>query len=224
MTYAHIVTPSRWAQWHEPYDDPTSYLSNRLAEVQRQTAQVLDTCAEGPVQVLSICAGQGRDLIGVLATHPRAADVRARLIELDESNAAFARESAARLGLDNVEVVVGDASVTDLYAGAVPADLVMVCGVFGNITERDIARTVSYLPSLCRRGARVVWTRHRKAPDVTPSLRASFVRVGFVEEQFAAPEEFEFTVGTHRLEAEPGRFSPGRRLFTFVEGESPGTA
>jgi hypothetical protein len=219
VTYAHFVTTSRWVKWHEPYDDPTSYLSKRLIEVQRQTALVFDTCAEGPIQVLSICAGQGRDLIGVLATHPRAGDVRARLIELDESNAAYARESATRLGLDNVEVVVGDASVTDLYAGAVPADLIMVCGVFGNITERDIARTVSYVPSLCRANARVVWTRHRKAPDVTPSLRASLARVGFVEEQFVAPEEFEFTVGTHRLEGAPGRFSAGRRLFSFVEAE-----
>ena len=217
MTYAHVVTPSRWAQWHEPYEDPTSYLSQRLLEVQRQTAVVLESCPAGPIQVLSICAGQGRDLIGVLATHPRALDVTARLIELDESNAAYARELAMRHGLDNVEVVVGDASVTDLYAGAVPADLIMVCGVFGNISERDIARTVSYLPSLCHRGARVVWTRHRRAPDVTPSLRASFERVGFVEEQFAAPEEFEFTVGTHRLASEPGRYSPGRRLFTFIE-------
>ena len=224
MTYAHVVTPSHWAQWHEPYEDPTSYLSQRLLEVQRQTALVFDSCPPGPIQVLSICAGQGRDLIGVLATHPRAGDVTARLIELDESNAAYARELAASHGLDNVEVVLGDASVTDLYDGAVPADLVMVCGVFGNISDRDIARTVSYLPSLCRANARVVWTRHRKPPDVTPSLRASFARVGFVEEQFAAPEEFEFTVGTHRLDVAPGRYSPGRRLFTFVEVDRTGEA
>ena len=219
MTYAHVVAPSRWQQWHDPYEDPTSYLSHRLLEVQRQTAMVLDSCPAGPIQVLSICAGQGRDLIGVLATHPRTRDVSARLIELDEVNAAYARESARNLDLDNVEVVVGDASVTDHYAGAVPADLVMVCGVFGNISDRDIARTISYLPSLCRPGARVVWTRHRRAPDVTPSLRASFERVGFVEEQFAAPEEFEYTVGTHRLEVAPGRYSPGRRLFTFLDSE-----
>ncbi|GHD35622.1 hypothetical protein GCM10010335_31060 [Streptomyces galbus] len=31
-----------------------------------------------------MCAGQGRDLIGVLAGHPRRDDVRARLVELDE--------------------------------------------------------------------------------------------------------------------------------------------
>jgi hypothetical protein len=33
--------------------------------------------------VISLCAGQGRDLLGVLADHPRREDVRARLVELD---------------------------------------------------------------------------------------------------------------------------------------------
>lgn len=223
MTYAHSVAPSHWAAWHEPYDVPGSYLSRRLAEVQRQITRVLDTCAPGPIPVLSICAGQGRDIIGALATHPRGADARARLIELDEANAAFARDLAASHSLTNVEVVVADASTTDAYEGAVPAALVMVCGVFGNISERDIARTVSYMPSLCAPGARVIWTRHRREPDITGSLRATFERVGFVEEEFCAPDDVLYAVGTHRLEGAPGHFSLGRRLFTFLDADASTT-
>lgn len=220
MTYAHIVAPSHWANWHEPYNDPGSDLSRRLLEVQRQLALVLDTCAPGPISVLSICAGQGRDIIGVLATHPRSGDTRARLIELDEANATFARDLAASHELTNVEVVVADASTTDAYEGAVPASLVMVCGVFGNISDHDIARTVSYMPSLCARGGRVLWTRHRREPDITPALRATFERVGFVEEEFCAPDDALFAVGTHRLEAAPGPFSAGRHLFTFLDPDT----
>jgi Putative methyltransferase len=189
-------------------------------EVQRQTALVLDTCAPGPIPILSICAGQGRDVIGALATHPRGSDALARLVELDESNAAFARELAHSHGLTNVDVVVADASTTDAYEGAVPAALVMVCGVFGNISERDIARTVSYMPSLCAPGARVIWTRHRREPDITPSLRATFERVGFVEEQFVAPDDALYAVGTHRLDGAAGHFSLGRHLFTFLTVDS----
>jgi hypothetical protein len=215
------VAPSHWVSWHEPYDVPGSYLARRLGEVQRQVAHVLDTCAPGPIRILSICAGQGRDLIGVLATHPRTRDVRARLVELDESNASYARDLAARHGLDNVEVVVADASTTDAYEGAVPAALVMVCGVFGNISEHDIARTVSYLPALLEPSGRVIWTRHRREPDLTPSLRATFERVGFVEETYCAPEDVLYAVGTHRLDIAPGHFSVGKHLFTFRDPAAP---
>lgn len=42
-----------------------------------------------------------------------------------------------------VVVVCGDASVTSAYVGAVPADLVLLCGIFGNISDADIRATVA---------------------------------------------------------------------------------
>ncbi len=36
--------------------------------------------------------------------------------------------------LRGVEVIAADASMTDAYVGAVPADLVLLCGVIGNIS------------------------------------------------------------------------------------------
>ncbi len=73
--------------------------------VQTQVRAALARCAPGPVQAISVCAGQGHDLIGVLAEHPRRADVTARLVELDEHNALLARLAAEDAGLDGVEVV-----------------------------------------------------------------------------------------------------------------------
>jgi hypothetical protein len=46
----------------------------------------------------------------------------------------MAREAAKKAALGGVEVITGDASIPSAYDGAVPADLVLVCGVFGNIT------------------------------------------------------------------------------------------
>ena len=81
-----------------------------------------------------MCAGQGRDLIDVLGGHPRRAEVTARLVELDPRIAAAARQRAAAAGLSLVDVVTGDAGLAGAYAGLAPADLVLACGVFGNIT------------------------------------------------------------------------------------------
>ena len=115
-----------------------------------------------------------------------------------------------------MEVLCGDASVTTAYEGAVPADLVLVCGVFGNVSDADVAHTVSVLSALCGARATVIWTRHRLAPDLTPAIRAWFDENGFDEVAFDSEEAYTFGVGTHRLRIQPVPFIPRLKLFNFV--------
>lgn len=201
-----------WVAWHESYDQPGSTLQRRLAAVQHRVREALDAQAPGPIRILSMCAGQGRDLLGALADHPRRADVRARLVELDPSNAAQARAAAP----DGVEVVTGDASLTAAYDSVVPVHIALVCGVFGNIGDDDIRHTVEQLPKLCAPGATVIWTRHRQAPDITPAIREWFAENGFSEHAFDSAEGYSFGVGTHRLTGEPKPYERDVRLFRFA--------
>src|SRR6266511_1793903 len=55
------------------------------------------------------------------------------------------------------------------------------CGVFGNIPDDDVHRTIDALPQFCARDATVIWTRHRGPPDLTPTIRGWFAGTGFVE-------------------------------------------
>jgi hypothetical protein len=163
-----------------------------------------------------MCAGQGRDVIPVLAQHPRRNDVQATLIELDERNAAAAEASAHDAGLAGVRVVRGDASLTDNYAEYVPAEIVLACGIFGNITDDDIHRTVARLPSFCAPGATVLWTRGRwQGHDVTVDIRRWFAESGFDEIAFDAPADATYSVGANRLIAAPPPFERGIKMFTF---------
>lgn len=97
-----------------------------------------------------------------------------------------------------------------------PADLVLLCGIFGNVSDDDVVRTIALAPRLCRSGALVVWTRHRKAPDLTPRIRSWFGQHGFEEGAFTAPEDGVWSVGLHRFAGEPRSLRCGQRLFTFV--------
>lgn len=203
-----------WRAWHGDYDDADSPLAQRLVVVQKLIGTALDRARPGRLRAISLCAGQGHDLIGVLTEHPRRDDVEARLVELDKHNATLAAQAAEAAGLDPVESVIGDASTTDAYAGAVPADLILLCGVFGNISEDDIANTIAHLPSLCAANATVIWTRHRHPPDLTPSIRETFARAGF--DELAFEDSPPFGVGAHRLRASPQPFRAGVRLFKFV--------
>jgi len=210
-----------WAAWHDGYDDPGSVLAGRLAAVQRIIRDTLDGLPAGPVSAVSMCAGQGRDLLGVLATHPRRDDVRARLVELDPRNAAAAEQSARQAGLDGVEVVRGDAGLMRHYRDMAPADLVLACGVFGNLTDADVLRTVEACAQLCREGGTVVWTRHRRPPDLVPVIGDWFSARGFEQVSLSDPAA-GFGVGAHRLRHPPKPPQSADRIFTFVpEKQAP---
>jgi hypothetical protein len=94
----------------------------------------------------------------------------------------------------------------------------LVCGIFGNIAVRDIQATVAALPGLCAPSALVLWTRHRRPPDLTPAIRSWFGEAGFREEAFDVSHDGFMSVGAHRLMGEPAALVPGQRLFTFEAG------
>jgi hypothetical protein len=204
-----------WQAWHDDYDLPDSPLARRLRVVQEQVRAALDRSPSGPLRVISLCAGQGHDLLGVLAGHPRRVDVRARLVELDARNTAAALETARAAGLSQVEVVTADAALTDHYRGMVPADLVLACGVFGNITDEDIERTIDSCSQLCKTGGTVIWTRHRRLPDRVPLICDWFEERGF-DRQWVSEPDAGFGVGVHCFAGEPRRLALGLRMFTFV--------
>ncbi len=195
-----------------PYDDPDSPLSQRLRVVRAEVASGLDRAAEGPVRLLSLCAGRGLDVLPLLSLHARGPDVHGRLIELDARNVQVARSLAP----DGIEVVQADAGSTDAYVGAAPADMLLLCGIFGNIPDEDVERTAGAVPQLCAPGATVVWTRSTHAPDLTPAVRKWFVEAGVIETAFVTEAPAGWAVGAGTLHGQPQPLVPGRRLFTFT--------
>ena len=55
----------------------------------------------------------------------------------------------------------GDAGTTAAFAGAVPVDVLLLGGIFGNVKDDDVERTVRAVPSLLADNGTVLWTRHR---------------------------------------------------------------
>jgi hypothetical protein len=202
--------------WHHRYDDPQSDLSWRLRTVQGYIRRTLDE-RSGVIRVVSACAGDGRDLLEVLSERRDAARVSARLIEIHPAIARRAVEAAASTAA-RVDVRTVDAGCTDAYSDAVPADLVLLVGVFGNISEADLARTIGASPQLCSPGATLVWSRGRRhAGDLNDQIRAQFVGAGFTELAYATLDTGSWpAAGAMRYVGPPTRLIPSQRLFTFV--------
>jgi hypothetical protein len=180
-----------------------------------------------------MCAGEGRDVLPVLAARAAAPPVeatgddgvpdelvRAVLIELEPAIAERARATAAELRLPDVTVITADAGSIDTYRQVEAAHILLACGVFGNITVADMRRTVGALPALLADDGIVIWTRGRPdtGPDPALDVLLCFADHGFEEMSFVCPTDSWFRVGMHRLRGtgERPRLAPGGRLFTFV--------
>ncbi len=218
---------SHWVRWHQGYEQPDSPQARRLEVVVALLADVLAAAPPGPIRVLSLCSGDGRDLAGTVAAHPRAGDVTGLLVEADPELAAGAEANLARVA-PGLAVRNADAGDPASFADHVPADVVLLCGIFGNVAPADIATTVGAVPALAGPGAAVLWTRHRRQPDVTPWIRQRFDDAGCPAAAYVSSGPGGFAVGLQRRApgAADGVALPAR-LFTFTTtaaqwGAAPG--
>ncbi|WP_405426426.1 hypothetical protein [Micromonospora sp. NBC_00617] len=139
----------------------------------------------------------------------------ARLVELEPRNAAMAEDAARAAGLTGVQVVVGDAALTDAYADLVPADLVLLCGVFGNVSDADVRATVGHCAAFCATGGTVIWTRHRREPDLVPAICDWFARERFAQIAVGTPAD-RVGGGVHRHLGRPRPLPSGVTMFHFL--------
>lgn len=202
-----------WDAWHDEYDSPGTRLAKRLVVVQEQLTLALDGAPPGPIELLSMCAGQGRDVIGVLPSHPRRADVTALLVELDPRNVAKAKQSATDAGLDNVEIREGDAGATDNYADHAPAQIVLACGIFGNVLPETAERAIGMFRGLCKPGADLLWTGGRSG--LFELVNTCLAKNGFEQRFVSNPNETQFGVGRHTYGGEAQPLERGASMFTF---------
>lgn len=205
-----------YQQWHKAYDDPESGLSWRLGRVQGYLEEALDR-HPGEIRLVSSCSGDGRDVISVLARRPDAHRVSATLVEVHPEIADSARERAVEAGLSSVTVRTADAGFSDAFTGCVPAEIVLLVGILGNLSEADVLRTVRAAPQLCAPGATLLWSRGRDQTDRNDELRRAFSAAGFAELDYAAhPDSEGPALGALRYDGPPQPLLPGQQWFTFL--------
>jgi hypothetical protein len=147
--------------------------------------------------------------------------VSVTLVEVLPELVERARSAAEDVTAD-VEVVAADAGCSETYVGlaTVPADVVLLVGVLGNISDVDVAATVAAMPRLCASGATLVWSRGRSlegADDFVTPVREAFSAAGFAEVCIRTfdVEDDRTTLGVVRLDGPPAPLGPRQIWFTF---------
>ncbi|MBR8840400.1 MAG: class I SAM-dependent methyltransferase family protein [Stigonema ocellatum SAG 48.90 = DSM 106950] len=209
--------PKNWFEWHDLYKTEPK-LQQRLQIVQEYISSAIDASSPGIIRVVSLCAGDGRDLLGTLSRHPRAKDVYARLVELNPQLYEQGRAAIESAGLSTqLEFINGDATNSSNYIGAVPADIVIVCGIFGNLSdEAELKRLIRNLPFLSKKGSFVIWTRgHSNGIAYSDTVRKVFRDADFEEVSFRLTFTGDMGVGIHRYLGEGLPLLKDQQLFVF---------
>ncbi|MBD2629791.1 class I SAM-dependent methyltransferase family protein [Trichormus variabilis] len=209
--------PKDWLEWHDLYNTEAK-LQQRLKIVREYISYSLDNSPSGIIRIVSVCAGDGRDLLGILANHPRTEDVYARLVEINPQLVERGRATIESLDLTKqIEFINGDATAAANYVGVVPADIVIVCGIFGNLAdENELNRLLENLSFLSKKGAFILWTRgHSNGIAYSETVRKYFREFGFEEVNFQLTATGDMGVGIHRYLGENLAVPKEQQLFVF---------
>jgi hypothetical protein len=207
-----------WVGWHHGYDIWPP-LQARLRAVREHISNALIRCSIGPIGVVSLCAGDGRDLIGLLSEHSRRDDVSALLVEANGDLVSRGEAAITQFDLGtHVRIVRGDATQSSAYLEVVPADVVVAAGVFGNLRDSEVRRLIFSLRCLCK------WGRSSSGPaliELEGERAAALIRDIFREAQFeqiasTRTSPGAFAVATHAFRGTRDPPVPGITLFEFA--------
>jgi SAM-dependent methyltransferase len=204
-------TKYSWDDWHDKYDNPDSWLARRLRAIQKEIRDAIDRQPPGPIRVLSMCSGDGRDLFEVLEDHPRRDDVVGRLVD----NAPAVVERAQANAPSGVEVLCADAGLAGSYEGAVPADLLICCGVLSHVNDADAKTLINGWRALAAPGATVVMNQGGGVRSLRAELWDWIEAAGFRQIGFAEGDGDWWRVAAYEWPGPTAEFRPSERYFTF---------
>jgi Putative methyltransferase len=213
-----------WYEWHNKYMR-SPILMDRLKTVCEQIEEFLLKAPPGDIRVLSICAGDGRDLLGALFDHPRAEDVVARLIELEERLVDCGQAAVEMSGFsEKIHFLHGDATLSSAYQDFAPAQLILLCGVFAHLTDPETLKLIGHLPALCSPQGGVIWTRRVKTEE--SQQHADAIQLAFEQHHFQRVHSeitpHETRVATYRYLGDPKPLPLDETLFEFAPFSAPG--
>jgi hypothetical protein len=208
-----------WTHWYKHYD-VTPRIQARLRVVRRQIIDFLNDCPAGPVTVVSVCSGDGRDLVGALAEHPRRDEVIAWLLDIHAETLERGRAAAAAAGLGRqLRFLQSDATRASSYLGIVPADLVLISGVLGHLRPAGVAGLLGALPMLCKAGGGVILNRGvllNGGREQVPVIRQLLRDTGFEETDYEVTGADGFACLRARFAGPALPLDTNRVLFEFV--------
>lgn len=89
-------------------------------------------------------------------------------------------------------------------------------GIFGNISDADLWRTIDTAPGFCPPGGTLIWSRGRDRDDLNQAIRSRFLGLGFAELSYDERDQGSRpALGAMRYDGPAAALDIDSILFTF---------
>jgi hypothetical protein len=138
-------------------------------------------------------------------------------VENNPHSLAAGRDHARRAGLaDAIHFLQADATTFATYCDLTPADVVLLCGVWGHVPPHQRPALVRACQSLCKPSGVVIWTRGvRQGTERFEAIRALFANPLWEEIRAIISPDAKWAVATHRYLGPPTPLPLAGQIFQF---------
>jgi hypothetical protein len=159
-------------------------------------------------------------VIGVVGSHPRRSDVTAWLVEQNPQSVAAGVCRLADAGLENsVAFLTGDATLYTTYEKIAPADIVLLCGVWGHVPADERTQLVRALACLCKPAGAVIWTRGvAKGMIRLQQIQVHFAGSSWEQVRVSLTPDKNWAIVTHRCRGSACELPTSGQIFHFRAG------
>lgn len=164
----------KWTEWHENAYNNTNSLAYQRTEIVKNLINKYLYEINKNVVIVSIGAGQGRDILSVLKERKDNNRIFTYLIDTDMECLDYAKNYAEKNNIINVNVVNIDGSLTENYKDIPKADLIIFCGMMNQKNTEEVKSLANNMKFLCNEDAQIIWSRHGYDEDYSTSFRNVF--------------------------------------------------
>ena len=209
----------KWTEWHEEAYNDINSLPYQRTEIVKDLINKYLSEIDKDIVVISIGAGQSRDILPVLIGRKDNDRITTYLIDTDIECLNYAKNYAKDNNIINVHIVDMDGSLVKNYKDIPKADLIIFCGMMTQKNTDEVKKLANNIKLICNKDAQIIWSRHGYDKDYSTPFRNVFNENFYKELDFYISHKEPFFICRNIIMSNPLNIETKKDVKIFIFNE-----
>jgi len=209
----------KWTEWHEEAYNDINSLPYQRTEIVKDLINKYLSEIDKNIVVISIGAGQSRDILPVLIGRKDNDRITTYLIDTDIECLNYAKNYAKDNNIINVHIVDMDGSLVKNYKDIPKADLIIFCGMMTQKNTDEVKNLANNIKLICNEDAQIIWSRHGYDGDYSTPFRNVFNENSYKELDFYISHKEPFFICRNIMMPNPINIETEKDVKIFIFNE-----